>query len=358
VEEPAPNGLRVNMGADGATARASKSRPPELTWVGVDPFTADGVDPEGGDPDATAFTFQVRFRDSSGAAPKSKRLFIDRREGTRWRTYKNLGMTKVSGSVASGAVYSCTTTLGNEVVRYQFRFQTSDGAKVTGTPAAWTQGPRLNGPPKLYWNGASGYTTDGVSPDSGTATTQFQFRVLYLDSEGEAPTKCVLQLRRNGVLLKPKSMGPWSVGDYRLGKTFGRLMTFAVGGTLEYRFEFEDADGVATGTPTEWLSGPSLGDGGSGLVGGLTATPTQVGVQVAFTLSGAADVTATVLNVAGRPVRALCAHRPGEAGINTLLWNSQSDDGLRVPNGTYLIRVTARTNNGTESSALTTVVVR
>jgi hypothetical protein len=346
------------MGAYGNTSEASKSAP-VLQWLGSPGWYAtDGVDPESGSPDATTFTFKVRYMDPSGAAPKSKRLFVDRREGTKWKTYKNLGMVKESGNVATGAVYSCTTTLGNEVVRYQFRFQSSDGTPVTGSPANWSQGPQLNGPPKLYWTGKSGYTTDGVSPDSGTTSTQFRFRVLYLDSEGEVPSKCVLQLRKNGALLNPKTMAAWSAGDYRTGKTFEKLVTFAGSWNLEYRFEFEDADGAATGAPTDWTSGPTVGDGGSGLVGGLAAVPTAAGAQVTFSLAGAANVTAAVLNLAGRPVRTLCAGRACEAGTNTLLWNAQSDAGLRVPNGTYLVRVTARTDSGATFHAVRTVALR
>ena len=358
ANEPAPNGGRINMGAFGNTAEASKSAPPSLAWAGAAGFEADGVDPPSGDPDATTFTFQVEFTDATGAAPKSKRLFIDRREGTKWKTYKNLPLTKVSGDIGTGAVYSCTTTLDNEVVRYQFRFQSVNGTPVTGPPASWTQGPQLNGPPKLYWTGTSGYTADGVNPDSGATTTQFRFRALYLDGEGEAPSQCVLQLRRNGVLLNPKTMAAWSNGDYRLGKTFEKLVTFPNGGAIEYRFEFADADGAATGAPTGWMSGPTIGDGGTALLSGLTPAPTPAGAQVTFSLSGAANVTSTVLNLAGRPVRTLCSDRACEAGPNTLLWNAQSDAGLRVPNGTYLVRVTARTDDGAERSAAARVVVR
>jgi hypothetical protein len=341
---------------DGPSAEDSVTvQDPALAWVGTTDYTSDGVDPQSGNPDATSFTFEVKFTDPSGAAPKSKRLVVDRRVGTKWLSYKNLGMTQVSGSVATGAVYSCATTLANEVLRYQFRFQASDGTPVTGAPAAWTQGPELNGPPKLYWTGTAGYATDGVSPDSGSASTQFRFRVLYLDSEGEAPTKCVLQLRRNGVLQSPKTMTAWAGGGYRLGKTFEKLLTFASGGTLEYRFEFADADGAATGTPTAWQSGPGLGDGGTALVTGLTAGPTPAGAQVTFRLSGAAQVSATVLNLAGRPIRALCADRPSDAGQGTLLWNARSDAGLRVPSGAYLVRLTARSATGAQSTALATV---
>jgi hypothetical protein len=324
---------------------------------------ADGVDPAVGNPEGgaspTTFTFKVVYRDLSGKAPLAKRLIIEKRTGTNWSAYKNLPTAKESGDIVSGAVYSCSTRLADESLRYRFAFKSWDGAAVTGSPSEWSSGPGLVGKPKLRWTGTTGYEADGVSPDTGGTTTQFRFRVLYLDSEGDAPTRCNLRLRKNGVLLAAKAMNPWTTGNHQEGKVYEKLMTFASPCTLEYRFDFEDHDGYASGPPTKWLPGPTVGDGTAG--GGVTAlaaVPTVGGAQVTFSLASSANVTATVLNLAGRPVRALCSDRACTTGANILLWNAQSDAGLRVPSGTYLMRVTARSATGAESSALTTVVVR
>lgn len=85
----------------------------------------------------------------------------------------------------------------------------------------------------------------------------------------------------------------------------------------------------------------------------LHATPTDAGAQVVFTLSADAQVTATVLNIAGRPIRRLCAERACTAGVNTLLWNARADSGLMVPGGAYLIQVEARGTDGSRSQAVT-----
>jgi len=90
-------------------------------------------------------------------------------------------------------------------------------------------------------------------------------------------------------------------------------------------------------------------------ISNTAALPTVTGAQIVFSLSTPATVTATVRNIAGRPVRMLCTARPCEAATNTLLWSAESDAGLRVPNGLYLIEIAARAADGTQARALTQV---
>jgi hypothetical protein len=84
-----------------------------------------------------------------------------------------------------------------------------------------------------------------------------------------------------------------------------------------------------------------------------TALPTPTGAQIAFTLSAPATISATVRNLAGRPVRALCRGTECGSGPNTLLWNAQSDSGLPVPNGVYLVEIAAQSADGSQARALT-----
>ncbi len=88
---------------------------------------------------------------------------------------------------------------------------------------------------------------------------------------------------------------------------------------------------------------------------GLAAVPSAAGAQITFTLSAAAQVHARVLNIAGRPIKTLCHWKDCEAGTNTLLWNAQSDSGLPVPNGTYLVQVCAGADDGRQARALAQV---
>jgi len=64
-----------------------------------------------------------------------------------------------------------------------------------------------------------------------------------------------------------------------------------------------------------------------------------------------------VVGIAGRLVSAIHTARECEAGANVLVWNATSDQGLAVPNGTYLVEVTARTEDGGEARALARVMV-
>jgi len=81
------------------------------------------------------------------------------------------------------------------------------------------------------------------------------------------------------------------------------------------------------------------------------------GVQLSVNLSSAASVEVTIINLAGRAVAGLPASDLPE-GVSTLLWSGKSATGLRVPAGTYLARLTARTEDGDQCQALATVTVR
>jgi parallel beta-helix repeat protein len=94
--------------------------------------------------------------------------------------------------------------------------------------------------------------------------------------------------------------------------------------------------------------------GGAAHLTGLTAAPGARGAEIVFALSAAAEVQAEVLNLAGRPVAAL-SPVDGRAGLNRLAWSGLSAQGTAAPAGVYLIRLTARTSSGAQSSALTRV---
>jgi subtilisin family serine protease len=79
----------------------------------------------------------------------------------------------------------------------------------------------------------------------------------------------------------------------------------------------------------------------------LAAAPARDGsVVVTYELSSPAAVSAEVRNIAGRMVRGLVAGRNTPQGSQTLIWDARSDTGVRVPAGTYLLQLTARTADG------------
>ena len=88
--------------------------------------------------------------------------------------------------------------------------------------------------------------------------------------------------------------------------------------------------------------------------GAINAQQTRGGgVQVAFSLSRAADVSCEVLNIAGRVVRRQeLGHRSG-GDVQSAVWNGADDEGTPVPAGRYLIRLVARTDDFRQTSAVT-----
>lgn len=70
------------------------------------------------------------------------------------------------------------------------------------------------------------------------------------------------------------------------------------------------------------------------------------GAEIAFNLSADADVTISVLNIAGRPVATLARDRAAGAGLQRVLWSGQTNHGTCAPSGTYLVRILARAADG------------
>jgi hypothetical protein len=334
--------------------------PATVEWVGTTGYETDGVEPDAGDPDSTLFTFSAKYADPRGLPPKRAAVVLRRLACTKWVQDRIVKLAFASGDVATGAVYSATTQLPNEVYAYVFAFADADGLVVTGPPTAGpSQGPLLHGPPKLCWSPRQWFRTDGVTPNTGAAGTKFRFGVRCLDSDGDAPTVHNVRLQREGVPYLTRTLNAAAVGNDRTGRSYTVLFAINDPGTYQYRFVFADGDGNATGDPTEWTTGPTVTGGAAAVqIASLAAAPTARGAQVTFSLSGAARVTATVLNVAGRPVRTIAMDEPKGAGVQTLVWDRKADTGLAVPGGLYVVRVTAAADGGQTATALATVALR
>ena len=83
----------------------------------------------------------------------------------------------------------------------------------------------------------------------------------------------------------------------------------------------------------------------------LKAGAAESAAQFTFGLSSACDVSTRVMNVAGREVRVL-PPQPAVKGMNILVWDGVSGQGLRVPAGVYLVEVTAQSVNGDRARAV------
>jgi Tol biopolymer transport system component len=78
----------------------------------------------------------------------------------------------------------------------------------------------------------------------------------------------------------------------------------------------------------------------------VTASATGTGgAQISYSLSAPANVSVRLTNIAGRALRIL-PDAAGKQGLNTLLWDGKSADGLPVPSGRYLVQLVARDDTG------------
>ena len=90
---------------------------------------------------------------------------------------------------------------------------------------------------------------------------------------------------------------------------------------------------------------------------GLTVAPGRGGKLLTYTLSGPARVQATVYSLTGRPMRSLLRGRAVSAGLQNLAWEPVDDAGRPLPNGTYLVEVIGRTEEGQQVRAVRQVTV-
>lgn len=94
-------------------------------------------------------------------------------------------------------------------------------------------------------------------------------------------------------------------------------------------------------------------DGAAALaINTLSAAAAAGRAQIIYALSQDASVDIEVLNIAGVTVRRIIADRAQQAGPQQVTWDGRNASGAGVPNGTYIIRVTARSQDGQQVSAI------
>lgn len=195
--EPAPNGGRVNMGAYGNTAEASRCSvcPPVLTWTGEAEYVSDGVAPDQGVPGS--FAFHILYANASGTAAAWVRLYLWDPAG-KALAGSPFAMAATGATWKSGVTFSKSVTLSAHGT-YRYRFQASDGTLLTVLPlASKFTGPVVDRPATLSWAGTTGFESDGVEPNTGADGDTFTFRVKYRDADGDRPKTLTLYLYEGG----------------------------------------------------------------------------------------------------------------------------------------------------------------
>ena len=207
--------------------------------------------------------------------------------------------------------------------------------------------------PQLSWAGTRGYESDGVDPNTGRAGDTFSFKVKLTDPDGAEPGHVRLVLFRNGVRWRSCSPQAGS-GSTAEGRVYSFTKALPAG-AYSYLFLASCADLKAIGIPRRQQWGPIVTGEESVLLSTLAATPSPEGSQIIFTISRPAEVAARVVNAAGRTIAVICRAKGCSAGAQALVWNGQSSNGLRVPDGVYLVEVSARSADGSQARALTPI---
>jgi hypothetical protein len=327
---------------------------PVLLWAGTPGFLHDGVKPDCALHRST-ITFKVKYTDREGNPPVGGVRLHLLRDGIPI-TGSPFNMKKGTDSdYTAGVIYSHTRTLpwGD----YSYNIQSTDACNAaTGDPTTTQQGPEIITPPVL--------TRARVIPTAGDASTKFRYRVDYSATDGKPARWVELEIKTY-----TPEVG-WKRHAYRrYGVASGgsALFTLRLAGLFpdatRFQYRFQALKGqrrCRLTTQTTWAGGPKLtGAAARGLtLSSACAAPTRTGgAQVVCSLSAPAEVSARILNVAGRPVRSLFPIA-GSAGLNTLLWDGKSDAGLGVPAGQYVIEVTAHAADGQQARVLASVQLR
>ncbi|MFP4117231.1 MAG: FlgD immunoglobulin-like domain containing protein [Salinivenus sp.] len=90
----------------------------------------------------------------------------------------------------------------------------------------------------------------------------------------------------------------------------------------------------------------------------MSASQGRDAAGITFNVTSACDVSARVMNMAGRTVRVLTAGETMAEGTNTLSWNLRSDEGTAVASGVYIVMLEARSHDGQQTRAISTMSVR
>jgi hypothetical protein len=262
--------IRAFRSADSATAQSNvasdttyacppTNHAPTLAWTSETNYTVDGLHPESGDA-ATTFTYRIKYADQDGHAPAYVRVHI--KKGGAEISGSPFMVSYVSGSYASGAIYTFGKSGLAAGSDYTYHFEAQDIYGAGATPSTSKDAPDVsatNTAPTLAWTGETNYTADGLHPESGDTFTTLTYRVKYTDADGDAPNYVRVHIEKGG---SPISGSPFAMtkvsGSYAGGAIYSLDRSELGAGTdYTYIFEAQDSQG-ASATPTTEQNAPDV----------------------------------------------------------------------------------------------------
>jgi len=239
---------------------------PQLAWTGELSYTTDGVNPNS-ESNSNSFEFRVKYTDLDNEAPTLIEVWIDQNDNGAYEAGEKYAMSGVDGgdaTYADGKLYTKALEIaytGDGLLNYRF-YATEGIDEATGvaTSDSIVQVPSgsTNTAPLLSWTGETNYANDGVDPDSGAASTNFEFRITYADDDNDAPTSIQIWFDENDNTLYEEgekytmTEADSADTDYSDGKLYVvTLQPASAGdGSVYYHFYANDGSDAATGVPT------------------------------------------------------------------------------------------------------------
>ena len=322
AREPQPNGRRINLGAYGNTAEASKAAGLIVAHRPASNATAC--------PRGTAIVLTFRWPVTPASA--ESHLVVASAGGTsvkgayRWLVPAVQMSFTPETPLEMNAVYNVTLTPGTK---------RSDGPTATWAENfSFTTGNE----PAVIWSSPRG---EAVTP---RANIVVRFDTMMHRRSVE-----------NTFRVTPAVAGRFGWSGQQLTFTHPKHLLAGTTYKVSVGPRARSGAGKQLGRPFSWTfttAGPP-----ASVAMAAVAVPTAVGAQIGVTLASAADVTVSVRNIAGREVAFL---QPGllQAGTQLLVWNGRSKSSTKVPAGTYLVQVQARDPRGAVASQLLSLRLR
>lgn len=250
---------------------------PRLFWTNEKGYSSDGVEPSSGT-SSTNFTWHVSYfdEDNNPPMPGYPMVLIDIDNNTIYSSHERFNMTELDPDDAAyddGKFYSFSRTLPN-VGTYLYRFIARDnydiGNPATDKPSVSTTGPTvttINTPPIVTFLDETGFSDDGLDPNSGSTSRLFRFRINYTDAENNPPLdkypKVDIDLDLDNVFSAGEKFTMLeenaSDNDHTDGKMYYYEVFYPTVGQYTYRFEARDIHGQqATGGSMALMDGPDI----------------------------------------------------------------------------------------------------